>query len=135
MRAHPRSLKNRFPDMETTTFLPRIALFIGDGEVFGQLEGILHEHYSSMLVITDREKLREIDSPIIIITDSIQEVALLREMPPIDGTEILVIAREDDDEMLAAAFETGATDYLAYPFAPAEVVSKTEKYLMPFRDE
>ncbi len=121
--------------METTSFLPRIALFVSDGDVFGQLEGILREHYSSLLVITDREKLREIDTPIIVITDTVQEVALLRDMPPIDGTEILVVTRDDDEEMLAAAFETGATDFLAYPFAPAEVISKTEKYLQPFRDE
>lgn len=121
--------------METTTFLPRIALFIRDGEILGQLEEILRDHYSSLLVVTEREKLREIDSPIIVITDSIEEVALLKDLPPIDGTEILVIARDDDEELLSAAFETGATDYLTYPFAPAEVVTKTEKYLMPFRDE
>lgn len=121
--------------METTTFLPRIALFISDGEILAQIENILRDHYSSLLVITDREKLREIDSAVIVITDTIQEVALLKEMPPIDGTEILVVTRGDDEEMLSAAFETGATDYLQYPFAPAEVISKTEKYLTPFRDE
>ncbi|GAT33907.1 hypothetical protein TSACC_22328 [Terrimicrobium sacchariphilum] len=121
--------------METTTFLPRIALFVRDGEILGQIERILRDHYSSLLVISEREKLQEIDSPIIVITDSIQEVALIRDIPPVDGTEILVVARDDDNEMLSAAFDSGATDYLAYPFAEAEVITKTEKYLTPFRDE
>lgn len=106
-----------------------------DGEILGQIEKILRDHYSSLLVITEREKLHEIDSPIIVITDSIQEVALIRDIPPVDGTDILVVARDDDTETLSAAFDSGATDYLAYPFAPAEVIVKTEKYLMPFRDE
>lgn len=116
-----------------TVSLPRLALFIAKEEILHELETILRGQYSSLMVVTNREKLAEFNTPLIIITDTIHEVAMLKESHHIEGSQILIITQEQDSESTAAAFEVGATDYLAYPFVSADVIEKTERYLGAFR--
>lgn len=112
---------------------PRIALFIAEENVLVELEKTLRARYSSLLVITEREKLGEFAIPLLIIVDTIANAAAIRESVPVAGTQILVVAKSEDSESSAAAFDAGATDYLGYPFSAEDVIAKTEKYLEPFR--
>ncbi|CAN5724500.1 hypothetical protein BH09VER1_BH09VER1_35110 [soil metagenome] len=112
---------------------PRIALFLSDESVLMELEKILRSNYSSLLVITDREKLKEFSIPLLIVVDTINDVALIRESHLVEGTQILVVTNSKDSETCSAAFDAGAADYLNYPFVPENVIRKTEKYLEPFR--
>lgn len=98
-----------------------------------ELETILRGKYSSLLVVTDRAKLVEFQTPLVIVTDTIHEVALLKETHPVEGTQILIITPEQDSESTAAAFEVGAADYIGYPFVAADVIEKTERYVEAFR--
>lgn len=115
--------------------IPRLALLIANGDILHELETILRTKYSSLLVITDREKLAEFNTPLIIITDTIHEVAQLKAAQPVEGSQVLIVTQEQDSESTAAAFEVGATDYLAHPFVSADVIEKTERYLEAFRSE
>lgn len=112
---------------------PRIALFIADESILMELEQILRAKYSSLLVITDRQKLQEFTLPLLIVVDSIKDVALIHESHLVEGTQILVVTNSKDSENSSAAFEAGASDYLTYPFVAENVIKKTEKYLEPFR--
>jgi len=112
---------------------PRVALFFTDLAVMGEIQAILSEYYSSLLVITDREKLQEFPFPLIIVVDHIHEVAQIKAAHPITGTEIFLVARPEQSEMIGAAYDAGATECLAYPFDAEEVIAKTEKYLSQFR--
>lgn len=98
-----------------------------------ELETILRGKYTSLLVVTDRAKLVEFQTPLVIVTDTIHEVAMLKEAHPVEGTQILIITPEQDSESTSAAFEVGATDYLGYPFVSAAVIEKTERYIEAFR--
>lgn len=113
--------------------IPRIALFISNVSVLQELEAILRNQYSSLLIVTDRAKLKEFNTPFIVVTDTIHEVAQILEEHPVEGTQILIVAQEQDSESTAAAFEVGASDYLGYPFVAADVIEKTERYLEAFR--
>lgn len=120
------------PPSETAA-IPRLALFIANENTLHELETILRGKYSSLLVVTERAKLAEFNTPLIIITDTIHEVAMLKDTHPADGSQVLIITQEQDSESTAAAFEVGASDYLAYPFVTTDVIEKTERYLEPFR--
>lgn len=113
--------------------IPRIALFLSDETVLMELEKTLRSQYTSLLVITDREKLKEFAVPLLIVVDTINDVALIKESHPVEGTQILIVINSKDSEMSSAAFDAGASDYLTYPFVPENVIKKTEKYLEAFR--
>jgi PleD family two-component response regulator len=113
---------------------PRVAIFLSDTERMAELEAILRGHYSSLMIITEKAKLAEFAIPLIVLVDSIRNAAEIRAMRPVEGTQVLIVLEEGDSECEAAAFEVGADDYLAYPFDPAGVISKVEKYLEAFRE-
>ena len=113
--------------------IPRIALFVSDETVLMELEKTLRSQYTSLLVITDREKLKEFAVPLLIVVDTINDVAVIKESRPVEGTQILIVINSKDSEMSSAAFDVGATDYLTYPFVPENVIKKREKYLEAFR--
>lgn len=114
--------------------IPRIALLIADSRTSSELEAVLRQHYSSLLLITEREKLAELQAPVVVIVDSLRELQAVRELPPVPGTRIVVIAK-DDPEILAHAFSLGAEAHLTYPFNAAEVLEVTEGCLEEFREE
>lgn len=117
---------------ETMAF-PRVALFIGDANILAELEAILRSHYSSLLLVTEKEKLAEFSIPLIVIVDTIKDVAEIRELHPVEGTQILLACQEGDSEIVGAAFDAGADDFIPYPFDRDTVLEKTEKYLEAFR--
>lgn len=121
------------PEPSALEGTPRIALFIPDNKVHAQMVKILREHYSSLLIITEREKFKDFTIPLIVIVSSVAEAAKIQEFHPVEGTRILVVSNALDGETTAAAFEVGAVDYLAYPLRKEEVIEKTEKYLESFR--
>ncbi len=113
--------------------MPRVALFIEDLTISAELEKILRDYYSSLLLITEREKLVEFTFPCIIILDVVTEVYELKKMDLPEGSQILVITRVHDTELRGAVFEIGATDCLDYPFVAETVIAKVERYLEAFR--
>jgi DNA-binding response OmpR family regulator len=113
--------------------MPRVAMFLSDSEVLQELERILREQYSSLMLITDKAKLTEFTVPLIVLVDTIRDAAELRALHPVDGTQVLLVLEEGDSEIEAAAFDAGADDFLPYPFEPAAVIGKIEKYLEAFR--
>lgn len=113
--------------------IPRVALFLSKPEVQQELERILREQYSSLMLITEKSKLAEFAFPLIVLVDTIKDVADIRSLHPVEGTQVLVVLEEGDSEIEAAAFDAGADDHLVYPFESAAVVGKIEKYLEAFR--
>lgn len=112
---------------------PRIALFISDPQILAELETILREKYSSLMLITEKAKLAEFTIPLVVLVDTIKAVSEIRALHPVEGTRILIISQEGDSEIAGAAFDAGADDFVAYPFGADAVVGKTEKYLETFR--
>jgi PleD family two-component response regulator len=112
---------------------PRVAIFLSDSETMVELEKILRSHYSSLMIITDKAKLAEFAIPLIVLVDTIKDVAEIRALHPVEGTQVLIVLEEGDSEIEAAAFDAGADDHLAYPFESKAVVGKIEKYLESFR--
>ncbi len=119
--------------MEPLRSLPRLALWISDPGVQRELEEILKVEYSSLLLITEREKLEEFMLPLIVIVDTVRELAELRRLTLPEGTRVVIISGQTDSEAVAAAFEAGADDLLPYPFSRDAVVGVTEKYLEDLR--
>jgi DNA-binding response OmpR family regulator len=113
--------------------IPRVALFLSKSEVQQELERILREKYSSLMLITDKAKLAEFSIPLVVLVDTIKDVAEIRALHPVEGTQVLVVLEEGDSEIEAAAFDAGADDHLVYPFSADAVVGKIEKYLEAFR--
>jgi PleD family two-component response regulator len=113
--------------------MPRVAIFLSDSEVLQELEGILRGHYSSLMLITDKAKLAEFSIPLIVLVDTIRDVAEIRALHPVEGTQVLIVLEDVDSEIEAAAFDAGADDFVAYPLEPAAVIGKIEKYLEAFR--
>lgn len=116
------------PPADLTAF-PRVALFITDSLVLAELEKILREKYSSLMLITDKAKLTEFAVPLVILADTIKDVSEIRALHPVQGTRILIISQEGDSEIVGAAFDAGADDFIAYPFVAEAVIEKTEKSL------
>lgn len=112
-------------------FIPRIALFISDSDIRHEMESLLRSQYSSLLVMTEKEKLKEFPVPLIVVVDAVKDVSDIRALHPVDGTRILVIGGENSEEM-AAAFEVGADDFITHPFSREEVIEKVGKALAPF---
>ncbi|MDD5198921.1 MAG: hypothetical protein PHC88_03890 [Terrimicrobiaceae bacterium] len=131
--AHPTQRLPTRQSLPDPAGIPRIALFISDPELLLETETILREHYSSLLLITEQDKLKEFSLPLIIILDSVRNVAALGAMHLPEGTQILVLRDPADSEATAAAFEVGATDYLPLPLSRENVIVKTESYLEAFR--
>ncbi len=121
------------PNDTTLNATPRIALFISNADILHELEIILREKYSSLLVVTDRAKLIEFQTPLLIVMDTIHEVALMKDAHPVEGTQVLIVTPERDSESTAAAFDVGASDYLGYPFVATDVIEKMERYIEAFR--
>lgn len=113
--------------------MPRLALFLSDDKVLFELEQILRSAYTSLLLITEPEKLGEFDIPFIIIVDNQRDLAKAHGMKLPEGTRFLTVARPDDSEVLGATFDLGADEVLSYPFSSEEVLARTEKYLRNFR--
>jgi PleD family two-component response regulator len=113
--------------------MPRVAIFLSDSDVLKELEEILRAQYSSLMLITDKAKLAEFSIPLIVLVDSIRDVAEIRSLHPAEGTQVLIVLEEVDSEIEAAAFDAGADDFLPYPFEAAVVIGKIEKYLEAFR--
>lgn len=116
-----------------STAFPRMALFLSDPQVQAELEKILREKYSSLMLITDKAKLAEFAVPLVVLADTIKDVSEIRALHPVEGTQILIISQEGDSEIVGAAFDAGADDFIAYPFVAEAVITKTEKYLEAFR--
>jgi DNA-binding response OmpR family regulator len=112
---------------------PRVALFLSNPEVSQELERILRDQYSSIMIVTEKAKLAEFTIPLVVLVDTIRDVAEIRALHPVEGTQVLVVLEDGDSEIEAAAFDAGADDHLVYPFEPAAVVGKIEKYLEAFR--
>lgn len=118
----------------TTVFaIPRIALLIDDSKILAELEAVLREQYSSLLLITEQKKLLDYDMPFVVIAGSLREVQLVLQLPPAKGTQILVITAKDS-EIESTAYAAGAEGLIRYPFEAKDVISITEKFLTPFRD-
>src|SRR5262249_6907348 len=89
---------------------PRVALFIRDVSLLGEIESILRARYSSLMIITEKQKLAEFAIPLIVIVDTIKDVAEIRELHPVEGTQVLLACQEGDSEIVGAAFDAGADD-------------------------
>jgi|GEM_PF-1386419 len=119
-----------FPIMTPTdTSVPRIALFISDPALLRETEEILQKQYSSLMLITEKDKLKEFAVPLVIVVDRIKDVDDIRKLHPVEGTRVLVILHEKDSEQMSAAFKVGADDCISHPFAENALIEKTEKYL------
>lgn len=114
------------------TYMPRIALFLSDADILVEMERLLKSHYSSLLIITEKDKLKQFPVPLIVVVDTVKVVSDIRALHPIEGTRVLLVNREDSEEV-AAAFDVGVDDFLTYPFSSEEVFSKFEKYLEAYR--
>jgi len=108
--------------------IPRIALFISDPTILTETEHILRTHYSSLLIVMEKAKLKEFPFSLIIIVDSIKDICDIQQFHPVEGTRVLLIVKADGEEV-AAAFEAGADDCITYPFPEGELIGKTEKYM------
>lgn len=113
--------------------IPRIALFISNPELLSEAEQVLRKRYSSLLLISEKEKLKDFTLPLIIVADRIKDVPEIKELRPPEGTRILVILQEGDGEVTGVAFEAGADDFIPHPFSPDVFIEKTERYLQAFR--
>lgn len=114
-------------------FLPRLALLIADAEISAELEKLLRSKYSSLLLIANRKQLSDFPIPLVIMVDTVSDIAEIRKLHTAEGTRILVIGKADS-EVLSAAVGLGADDYVTYPFTESELLEKTEKYLEAFRN-
>lgn len=112
--------------------IPRIALLLEDQKLLRELESILREHYSALMLLTETEKLAEFSIPFVVVVDSITELQKVTAIQPSEGTQIVIVS-EDNSEIVARAFGLGATDCIRYPFVAADVIAITEKCLKPFR--
>jgi DNA-binding response OmpR family regulator len=118
------------PDEPATgTPLPRIALFLTDPRVSLEVQEILRTEYSSLMLISEIEKLDEFHLPLVVLVDNIKDAASVRGMKAQDQARIIIISSDEDSELIGAAFEAGADEYLRYPFAPEEVLQKTKNVL------
>ncbi len=124
---------SEIPTADSAAF-PRVALFVEDPQVLAELETILRAKYSSLMLITDKAKLVEFPVPLVVLVDTIKDVSEICALGPVKGTQVLIISREGDSEIVGAAFDAGADDFIAYPFVADGVIEKTEKYLEAFRN-
>lgn len=106
---------------------------IEDSRVRGELEDILRSHYSSLMIVSEREKLAEFGFPLLVILEGVHEVVETRSLHLPPGTQFLVLACEGDSESMSAAFEAGAADFLPHPFNVEEIIRKIESHLEAFR--
>jgi PleD family two-component response regulator len=113
--------------------IPRIALLLDDQRILEELEAILRQFYTALMVLTETEKLAEFSIPFVVVVSSIPELQKVVESNPPQGTQILIVA-QDNSEIVAQAFGMGATDCLRYPFCANDVIAATEKCLQTFRD-
>lgn len=113
--------------------LPRIALFIADPTISAEIEQILRAHYSSLLLISNMEKLEEFDLPLIVISDRMSDVAKIHDLKTMHSTRVLALVDAQDNEVISAAFDVGADDYISLPLDAVQLIEKTERYLEEFR--
>lgn len=116
-----------------STCIPRIALFIRDSAILKDAEGILRTKYSSLMLLTEKEKIREFPFPLLILVDQLRDVSEIRSLNPIMGTRILVILPLQDEEIACATYAAGADEVIPSPLHAEEFLSVTEKYLEGFR--
>ena len=114
-------------------FIPRVALFISEPNILLEIEEILRIQYSSLLIVSEKHKLKEFPFPFIILVDRVKDVVDIRKLHPLKGTRILVILKEADGEVMGAAYDIGADDCITHPFGKDVVIEKIEKYLEEFR--
>jgi len=117
----------------TDSAIPRIALFISDPSILRETQEILQKQYSSLMIITEKAKMKDLPVPLVIVVDQIKDVFDIRKLHPVEGTRVLVILQENDGEAMSAAFEVGADDCVTHPFVEHALIEKTEKYLEAFR--
>lgn len=63
--------------------------------------------------------------------NGVELIRLLRRLRNHEKTPILVITRRGDEDTIARAFRSGASDFLAKPFHPVELSTRVELALMP----
>ncbi len=111
------------------TYFPRIALFLSEPAVHQEVERILRAKYSCVMIISDKNKLREFPMPLLILIDTVKDAFDIRALHPVGGTRILLILKEDDSEVMSAAIEAGVDDFINQPIVDGDLIEKIEKYL------
>jgi len=116
-------------DLTLEKSIPRIALLLTDPRASMEIQEILRQEYSSLMLISEMEKLREFDLPLIVLVDNIQDAANIRSMKSSEEARIIIISDDADSELIGAAFDAGADEYVCYPFSSQEVLQKTKHIL------
>ncbi len=110
-------------------YIPRIALFLSNQNLLEKTERILRERYSSLLIISDKNKLQEFPMSLLILVDTVKDVFDIRTRHPVEGTLILLVLEEEDSEVMSAAIEAGADDFIHDSMSGGDLIEKIEKYL------
>lgn len=111
---------------------PRLALLISDLRIRNEIESFLRERPGGFLVVNDPESLRGLSVPVVLIADSIKEIAEIKELPLPEGSRLLAIQTTWGGEAASASFVAGADDTLRYPLEAAQVLEKVDKALSGF---
>jgi hypothetical protein len=111
---------------------PRLALLISDPRVRNEIESLLKERPGGFLVVNEPESLRGLSMPVVLISDSIKEIAELKELPLPEGSRLLAIQTTWGGEAASASFVAGADDTLRYPLEAAQVLEKVDKAFSDF---
>lgn len=114
--------------------IPRITLLFSDLNLLQEVERALHSHYSSLLIVSETEKLKEFQTPLLIIADNINTVSEIGRLQLPKGTRVLILLEDKEgEEEIGAAFESGADTFIYRSFTIDDLLEKTEEYLAPFR--
>ena len=123
------------PRQETTQGEP-ILVLDDDPETLRYVRKALSEAGYKPIVTADPEEalpLMKEDRPHLVLLDLMlpgaDGIALMRDMLGVSDVPVIFISAYGQDQVVARAFEAGATDYIVKPFSPTELVARVRAAL------
>ena len=117
---------------------PKVLLADRDATLVGRVRELLEHDLTVLHAVDLSELLRtaEDSRPDVVVlnvtedSDGVTACKLLRSCPAVAETPIIILAPTGQPELVVAAIEAGANDYLIRPFSPAQLRAKTHTWLL-----
>ena len=115
---------------------PRILAVDDEQQTLRHIRNALSEAGYTPIITVDpkeAERLIKVEKPHLVLLDltltGTDGFELMRRISAITDAPVIILSGRFDDQTIARAFEMGAADYVAKPFSPTELVSRTRAAL------